>query len=95
VGALVRSSGEETGRKFVRDFVVTHLCGKDINDFWKIEEPWKLLLSIYKQLKLGDLEPRLLRSAGRNTILSSYVIGLYNTDKTLVGEGDKNYFIAL
>lgn len=34
------------------------------------------------------LEPRLLREAGKNTLLSVYVVGIYDENKVLMGTGE-------
>lgn len=87
VGALEESSGREKVGKFVVDFVASHLCGKDIHDFWDIEKPWHLLLEITKpQGKI--LEPRLLREGGKNTLLAVFVVGIYDGNKKLMGTGN-------
>lgn len=69
------------------DFVASYLCGKDINDFWDISQPWTMLMEINKQQGGGILEPRILRETGRNTLLSAYLVGIYNGEKTLLGTG--------
>jgi dsRNA-specific ribonuclease len=87
VGALEQSSGRERAEKFVVDFVGSHLCGKDINDFWDIPKPWHMLLDMNNQTGGGPLEARLLREAGKNTLLSAFVVGIYDVNKKLVGTG--------
>ncbi|XP_013145888.1 PREDICTED: 39S ribosomal protein L44, mitochondrial [Papilio polytes] len=85
VGALLRSSGEERAAHFVRDFVITQLQGKDVNDFWKIEDPWAMLSGIIEK-EGGKLEPRLIGEVGKNTLLACYRVGLY-IDKKMLSSG--------
>lgn len=86
VGALAESSGESRACEFIRDFLITQLNQKDINEFWKIENPMQLLSEICKGKKIGAPEPRLLSEAGKNTLLACYHVGIY-CDKRQVGSG--------
>lgn len=86
VGALEQSSGVDKVEKFVVDFIASHLCGKDLHDFWDIPKPWHMLLDIMRPHG-KSLEPRLLREAGRNTLLSVFVVGIYDENKVLLGTG--------
>ncbi|OXA50218.1 39S ribosomal protein L44, mitochondrial [Folsomia candida] len=86
VGALEQSSGLERVEKFILDVVASHLCGKDIHDFWDIPKPWHMLLDLTRP-QGKTLEPRLLREAGKNTLLSVYVVGIYDENKVLMGTG--------
>jgi len=86
VGALELSSGAERMETFVVDFVASHLCGKDIHDFWDIAKPWHMLLQLTKA-EGKTMEPRLLRQAGTNTLLAVYVVGVYDENKKLMGTG--------
>lgn len=89
VGALEESSGEEKVSKFVVDFVASHLCGKDIHEFWEVQKPWHMLLDLTRA-EGKVLEPRLLRESGRNTLLSVFVVGIYDENKKLLGTGEEN-----
>ncbi|CAK1590313.1 unnamed protein product [Parnassius mnemosyne] len=85
VGALLRSAGEERAAHFVRDFVITQLQGKDINEYWKIEDPWIMLVDILEKDGI-KIEPRLIGEVGKNTLLACYRVGLY-VDKKLFSSG--------
>ncbi|CAH2052160.1 unnamed protein product, partial [Iphiclides podalirius] len=85
VGALLRSSGEERTAHFVRDFVITQLQGKDVNDFWNIDDPWAMLNGILEKDGV-KLEPRLIGEVGKNTLLVCYRVGLY-IDKKMLSSG--------
>ena len=65
---------------------MTHLCDKDINEIWDITNPWKMLTNIMAE-KGETIEPRLLRESGKNTLLSVFVVGIYTSDKKLIGTG--------
>jgi len=86
VSALEKSSGKSRAEKFILDFVVTQLSGKDINEVWDIPKPWTMLTNILGEK--GDIcEPRLIRESGRNSVTAVFVIGIYNVKKDLIGTG--------
>lgn len=86
VGALANSNGQNQAYDFIRDFVCTQLNQKDINDMWTIDEPITLLQSICNEQKMGDPEPRLIGTAGKNTLLAVYHVGIY-CNKKMLAEG--------
>lgn len=86
VGALAESSGENRAREFVRDFVLTQLAGRDVNEFWEVKDPLGTLTDILKRDGRGEPEPRLVNECGRNTILASYQVAVYS-DKQFIGIG--------
>lgn len=60
----------------------------DINEIWPAEEPYKILEEVCAQRNITTLEPRLIGEAGRNTILSTYHVGIYDgQSKKLLGSG--------
>ncbi|XP_013184046.2 large ribosomal subunit protein mL44 [Amyelois transitella] len=85
VGALLKSSGEERAAHFVRDFVITQLQGKDVNEYWHIEDPWSMLCDILAK-DGATPEPRLIGEAGKGTLLACYRVGLY-VDKKIISSG--------
>lgn len=94
VGALAESSGENRAREFVRDFVLTQLAGRDVNDFWEVKDPMGTLTDILKRDGRGEPEPRLVNECGRNTILASYQVAVYS-DKQFIGIGKFNQHLAV
>lgn len=86
VAALQRSTDDSRTFLFVRDFLLTQLNQKDLNELWKVENPLQLLTEICQDLKIGTPEPRLIGESARNTILSCYYIGLY-CNKQLLSKG--------
>lgn len=86
VGAVHESCGEARACEFIRDIVLPQLNQKDINEYWAIDNPMKLLEEICREKKLGEPEPRILGEAGINTVLASYHIGIY-CNKHLIGAG--------
>ncbi|KAK3886336.1 hypothetical protein Pcinc_009512 [Petrolisthes cinctipes] len=86
VGALHASSGLARTQAFVRDFVLAHLSGKDINSIWKVEDPMKVLSGILARSGCGEPEPRIIFQSGKNTIQAVYQVGIY-TDKNFIGSG--------
>ncbi|CAH0713713.1 unnamed protein product, partial [Brenthis ino] len=85
VGALIQSSGEEQAAHFVRDFVITQLQDKDVNEFWHLEDPWAILKDLLAKTN-SELEPRLIGEVGKNTLLACYRVGLY-LDKKMLSSG--------
>ncbi|KAL0818305.1 hypothetical protein ABMA28_008791 [Loxostege sticticalis] len=85
VGALLQSSGEEKAAHFVRDFVVTQIQGKDVNEYWTIEDPWGMLTGLLAKDNT-TVEPRLIGETGKNTLLACYRVGLY-MDKKMISSG--------
>ncbi|XP_022195946.2 39S ribosomal protein L44, mitochondrial-like [Nilaparvata lugens] len=86
VAAISESSGVDRANLFVRDFVMTQLVGKNINELWEINDPLRVLSSILQRDGKQPFEPRIVAEAGRNTILANYQIGLY-VNKELIGLG--------
>lgn len=84
--ALEQSSSQDRANLFIRDFVITYLSGKDINELWKIKDAEHVLASILLKEGRSPAEPRLVGEAGKNTILAAFRVGLYS-DKELIGMG--------
>lgn len=83
IGALCQSSGEAQAFEFIRDFILTQLNQKDINEYWEIENHAELLRDICKDKKIDEPEPRLISSIGTNTLLAAYQVGFYSKKKML------------
>lgn len=86
IGALFESSGDARTYEFIRDFIITQLNQKDVNEYWQIDSPLELLKEICKDKKLATPEPRLISDLGKNTLLAAYQIGFYS-NKQLIGSG--------
>ncbi|XP_054269435.1 39S ribosomal protein L44, mitochondrial [Macrosteles quadrilineatus] len=86
IHALELSSGEERACAFIRDFIITYLSDKDINELWEINEPETVLASILQRDGRCEAEPRIIGDAGKGTILAAYQIGLFS-DKEFIGMG--------
>lgn len=92
--ALSAQSGDisslDAAYNFVRDFVCTFLNEVNINYIWpeKNVEQYKLLQQVCSEQNIGTPEPRLIGELGRNTILATYRIGIYDEKtKKLLGTG--------
>ncbi|CAH0758692.1 unnamed protein product [Diatraea saccharalis] len=85
VGTLLQSSGEERTAHFVRDFVISQLQGKDVNEYWVIPNPYSMLTNILKE-DGAELEPRLIGEAGKNTLLACYRVAIY-VNKNMISSG--------
>lgn len=85
IGALRHDQGKHQAELFVQDFIITQLIGKDILDLCSINNAMGLLVDVLQQLGQPEPEPRLLWSTGSNTILSTYIVGIY-CNRQLVGQ---------
>nr|XP_027237860.1 39S ribosomal protein L44, mitochondrial-like [Penaeus vannamei] len=86
VGALNASTSLSQCQLFVRDFVVTQLVGKDLNEIWEIENPMEAMQDILGRSGRGEPEPRLIFESGKNTLEAVYHVGIYS-DKEFIGSG--------
>lgn len=86
VSAVNISSGINSCQKFIQDFVLTQLVGKDIYDIWQVDEPLKTLSEIMARSGVGAPEPRLVFQSGQKTIEAVYQVALYS-DKQFIGTG--------
>nr|XP_046244652.1 39S ribosomal protein L44, mitochondrial [Scatophagus argus] len=93
IGALQESSGAERTGFFLRDFLVSHLIGKDLFDMWTVVNPMGLLVEELTKRNVPLPEPRLIRSAGASTVLPLYFVGLYS-DKKLLAQGPGETLLA-
>lgn len=96
MGALAESQTDGNLNRpynFVRDFVCTHLSQVDINEVWTIEKPFELLKQVCAERNIKSLEPRIIGETGKNTIVATCHIGIYDADtKKLLGTGfGENY----
>lgn len=87
-GALVESQGVERTNLLVRDLIVTQFSGKDINDYLTIEDYFSTLRNVLERDGIEEPEPRIICQTGVNTILANYHIGLYSSNKKLLGHGE-------
>jgi len=95
VGALALSTDVQRAQEFVLDILVSQLADKDLFELIDSEvTSFDLLKSIFKSHLDASLEPRIIRAAASQTILSSYTIGIYSdkdpdgaSAKTFVGSG--------
>lgn len=86
VGALIESQSEARAAKFIRDIILTQLADKDINEFYVIDEPLKVLTDILEREGREAPEPRIIGQSAAADILACYTVGIY-CSKELIGEG--------
>ncbi|XP_056420491.1 39S ribosomal protein L44, mitochondrial [Hyla sarda] len=86
IGALLESSSPERTGRFLQDFVVSQMIGKDLFDMWSVTDPMSLLVEQLSQRNVPLPEPRITRQSGASTVLPVYFVGLY-CDKKLIAEG--------
>nr|CAG4645826.1 EOG090X0DYO [Lynceus sp. MCZ IZ 141354] len=81
IAALNQSSGEDRARGFIYDFIATHLYEANLSEIWNPANPMNILQEIFKG---KELEARLMRQNGVNSILAVYQVGIY-CDKQFIG----------
>uniref|UniRef100_A0A8C5PB55 Large ribosomal subunit protein mL44 n=1 Tax=Leptobrachium leishanense TaxID=445787 RepID=A0A8C5PB55_9ANUR len=86
IGALLQSSGPERTGLFIRDFLISHLTGKDLFEIWDVRDPMTMLVEELSKRSIPLPEPRLTRQSGVSTALPVYFVGLYCNEK-LIAEG--------
>lgn len=86
IGALKHDTDDKHATKFIIDFIMTYLYSIDIIDIWEILDPEKHVKTILNTNGIKDFEYRLLRATGTNTIIPTYLIGVY-CNKKLLGFG--------
>lgn len=91
IGALEKSSvGDSLERpyNFIRDFIVTQLNQVDVNEIWKINEPFEYLKNVLERQNNTEIEPRIIGEVSANYILSACRIGIYESvTKRCLGTG--------
>lgn len=88
VGALAQSSPPERVRKFVQDFLLCQMVGKDVYDIWAPAEPYDYMLRLLQAKGVEQVEPRLCNQSATNTILANFQVGLYHPQsKACLGLG--------
>lgn len=91
IGALQESQSDGNSERpynFIRDFICTQLNQEDINEIWKIENPFELLKRVCAQQKIPNIEPRIIGNVSKQDILACCRIGIYDSDtKKLLGNG--------
>ncbi|CAG5077234.1 Similar to MRPL44: 39S ribosomal protein L44 [Cotesia congregata] len=89
VGALAKSTNEIHTAKFIRDFLITTLAEKDLNEIFCPENPLEILNQILTNEGKEHVEPRILAQSGVNTLMPVYRIGLYS-NKQLISSGTES-----
>lgn len=80
---------------FVRDFVCTQLSQTDVNVFWSIDQPIKLLQDVCAERQLGEPEPRLIGDAATNTLMACFQVGIYSNRQLLASGFGENVDVAI
>lgn len=83
LSALKKTKSDDHVYFFVRDFVLTQLNQLDLNQVWKIENPFERLQLECKRLNLSQPEARSLGDIANTTILACSRVGLYCNNKLL------------
>lgn len=86
VAALLKSSGDDRAKLFVKDILFVQLVDKDVFEVWDPANPYEHLTTVLKERGISAIEPRLCNQSATNTILANYQVGLYS-DRRLLGIG--------
>lgn len=86
IGVVYTDVGPKSTRKVVRDFVVSQLEGRDLNELIKLQHPKFMLCSILRGLGQPPPTAKLVQESVRNTLFPSYVVAVYSGD-SLLAEG--------
>lgn len=84
--ALAESVDANHAGIFVRDFLIVTLAEKDLTEIWNPSQPCEILDNVLRKQNRPLAEPRLIRHAGQNTLLTVYHIGMYS-NKEFLGSG--------
>ncbi|CAG0920156.1 unnamed protein product [Notodromas monacha] len=79
-------NGDAVRERFIRDFLVTQLCGKNVYEIWNPADPKKLVTEILLATRKSAPESRLLRKTAVNTLEANFNVGIY-CDQRLIGYG--------
>ncbi|KAG8035496.1 hypothetical protein G9C98_006942 [Cotesia typhae] len=83
------STNEIHTAKFIRDFLITILAEKDLNEIFCPENPLEILNQILTNEGKEHVEPRLIAQSGVNTLVPVYRVGLYS-NKQLISSGTES-----
>ncbi|CAH1118525.1 unnamed protein product [Phaedon cochleariae] len=86
VAALKQSQNLAQAEKFIHDFVLSQLNGKNVYEIWDPKEPYKYLTRLLHQRGIKEIEPRLCNQSASNTVLACFQVGLYS-NRELLGIG--------
>ena len=87
MGAIYHDQGIEKVTKFVNDFIITYIDDETFRESIKIRNPVKMSTEVAALAGFETKpEPRLIFSAGRNTELPLYVVGIFSGESQ-IGEG--------
>ncbi|XP_044593627.1 39S ribosomal protein L44, mitochondrial [Cotesia glomerata] len=89
VGALAKSTNEIHTAKFIRDFLITTLAEKDLNEIFCPENPLEILNQILTNEGKEHVEPRIIAQSGVSTLVPVYRIGLYSNEQ-LISSGTES-----
>ncbi|CAB3403308.1 unnamed protein product [Caenorhabditis bovis] len=84
--ALAGIVADEKAKNIVIDFIVPQLIDVDFADIYPLADPLGVLTDLLKQQGVGEIEPRVLRSAGSVSAEPVYVVGIYADRQRVVGQ---------
>ncbi|KAG5873457.1 hypothetical protein JTB14_007224 [Gonioctena quinquepunctata] len=89
IAALKQSQDLPRVERFLKDFVLSQLNGKDVYEIWNPKEPYEYLTKLLNEKGVTEIEPRLCNQSANNTILACFQVGLYSNKKLLgIGWGE-------
>ena len=86
LGITNQNGKSSHAQNFVKDFIFTKLINQDLFEFVPTES-WLEYFSENIEAKLNNIEFRLLRRSGVNSVMPFFVVGLYD-DCKMYGYGN-------
>ncbi|XP_078481767.1 large ribosomal subunit protein mL44 [Ciona intestinalis] len=95
IEAINLSEGPVAAAKFILNFLVPQLVGKDIiDDIWKPSNPMALLTESFKMSGKPAPEARLIQQCGVNTVTPIYYVGLFSGKDLIAKSGAESVVLA-
>ena len=89
------SEGPVSAGRFLLDFLIPTINGKDIlDDIWMPTDPMKLLAEEMELRKMPLPEARLTKQSGINTVLPVFFVALFSGQKMLSHSGGESISLA-
>ena len=95
IGGILMSQGTLAASRFILDFIIPQLVGKDIvHDIWKPIDPMSLLTAELKKQSLPLPVARLSRQSGVRTVTPLFFVCLYSGETFLAESGAESVPLA-
>uniref|UniRef100_H2Z0D6 Large ribosomal subunit protein mL44 n=1 Tax=Ciona savignyi TaxID=51511 RepID=H2Z0D6_CIOSA len=95
IEAIKLSEGEIAAGRYILDFIIPQLAGKDIiEDIWKPSDPMAVLVDHLKSNSQAKPEARLIRQSGLNTVTPIFYVGLFSERHLLAESAAESIALA-